>query len=256
MKPPISYRKEIPFFYPKSEIEFRKDPYERYDSMVLRQSALHLADTLWGGYPMQAVFDFAQAHYPMAGITNILEIGCGVGRWIATLAQHYPGATCWGIDYSYQMLKRAHECWIQGKEVIIDLSDKGFPEPLRLPGYQLPNLQIGLAKAEELPFEANSQDMIVSAFLLDRLEDPLKGLLEFARVLKPEGIFLLISPLNFAQAVHWEALYPPIKIHALLGEIGFKLRSWNEALRIEEPLDARGNRISWQCLALAASKMC
>jgi len=254
MKSPISYRKGIPFFYPKSEVEFRKDRYEYYDEMVVRQSALHLADALWGGYPMQAIFDFAESHYPATDIHQILDIGCAVGRWIATLAQRYPEATCWGIDYSYQMLKRADEFWIQGKELVLDLSDKGFPEILRLPGQSLPNLQLGLAKAEQLPFEADSQDLIVSAFLLDRLEKPEKGLWEFFRILKPQGTLLLISPLNFSQAAHWETLYPSGKIKRLLTEIGFKVSDWKDFLRIEEPLDARGNKIVWECLALAAVK--
>lgn len=126
MKPPISYRKEIPLFHEKTEAEYRKDPYERYDEMVVKQSVLHLADEAWKTYPMQAVVDFAANHYPTNSDSHILEIGCGVGRWIGTLAQDYPKAHCWGIDYSYQMLKRAREFWIEGKEIWMDLTRKGF----------------------------------------------------------------------------------------------------------------------------------
>ena len=103
MKPIISHRKGIPFFYQKTALEFKQDAYERYHEMVVRQSAVHLADKLWGGYPFQPVFDFAEKHYPKTTETNILEIGCGVGRWIASLAKRYPKATFWGIDYSYQI---------------------------------------------------------------------------------------------------------------------------------------------------------
>ena len=112
MKKPVTYRNEIPFFYAKTEQEFQKDVYERYDPMVVRQIALHLADQLWGGYPQQKILDFAQDYYPDQDAPHILEIGCGVGRWIATLAQIYPNAMCWGIDYSYQMLKQAHAHWV------------------------------------------------------------------------------------------------------------------------------------------------
>jgi ubiquinone/menaquinone biosynthesis C-methylase UbiE len=254
MKSPISYRKGIPFFCPKSETDFQKDVYERYDEMVVRQSAIHLADELWGGYPMQAIFDFANVHYPTYDVQHMLEIGCGVGRWIATLAQIYPEASCWGIDYSYQMLKRAREFWIQGKAIRIDLSNKGFPKILQAKGQRLSNLQLGLAEATELPFAQDSQGLIVSSFLLDRLDEPAKGLAEMHRVLAPDGKLILITPLNFNQASHWQTLYPPIKLHRVLTQMGFTILDWKEAFAIQEPLDARGNVVTWNCLGCVASK--
>jgi hypothetical protein len=57
---PILDRKGIPFFHQKTALEFQQDVYERYHEMVMRQSALHLADELWGAYPFQAVFDFVE----------------------------------------------------------------------------------------------------------------------------------------------------------------------------------------------------
>lgn len=254
MKAPISYRKNIPFFCEKTETDFQKDIYERYEEMVLRQSALQLADELWGNYPMQAVLNFAEEHYPQKEIENILEIGSGVGRWIATVAQKHPLSNCWGIDYSYQMLKRAHEFWVEGREIEIDLSNKGFPQPLQIKGFQIPNLKFGLAKASELPFADQSQDLVLNSFLLDRLDDPAKALKEMFRVLKPNGKLILISPLNFNQAEHWQSFYPPIKIRQLLNSLGFELLAWEENMNIREPLDARNNHIQWNCLAFVAQK--
>ncbi len=253
MKRPLSYRKEIPFFCVKTEKDFQKDVYESYDNMVLRQSALHLADKLWEEYPMQGVFDFADEHFPNHP-TNIVEIGCGVGRWIATLAQTYPQTICWGMDYSYQMLKRASEFWVLGKDISIDLSKKGFLEPLLLKGRRLTNLNFGLSKAEDLPFSENSQDLIVNSFLLDRLDNPSKGLTEMYRVLRPNGKLILVTPLNFTHSNHWKTLYPPNKIYDLLIQIGFSILDWKDKLLIEEPLDFRGNKINWKCLAFVASK--
>ena len=74
MQTSISHRGGIPFYYKKTEAEFQKDVYERYDDMVVRQSTLHLIDELWGGYPWQPVFDFAEPHYPTGPIHHILEI--------------------------------------------------------------------------------------------------------------------------------------------------------------------------------------
>ncbi len=255
MKEPLLFRKGIPFFFHKTEADFQKDPYERYDSMVLRQSALHLADDLWERYPFQPVFDFAAEYYASFYDSQILETGCGTGRWIATLAKRFPDASCYGIDYSYQMLKRAKEFWIDGKEVFIDLSGQGFLEAIKTRGGQLKNLDLGLAKAEELPFDNNSMDVLINSFLLDRLDDPYKGLQEMYRVLKPKGILILVTPLNFKQAVQWNAFYPPEKLSVLLDKMGFTILKWQEDIMVEEPLDVHGNRLNWKCLGLVAQKL-
>lgn len=254
MKTPIRYRKDIPFFYNKTEKEFQKDVYERYDGMVRKHSAYHLADALWGEYPKQVIFDFAKKHYPNFENPNIVELGTGVGRWIATLAQAYPKASCWGIDFSYQMLKQASDFWTKGQEIFIDLRNSGFPEIINVQGHQLNNLQFGLAKAEELPFADNSQDLILSSFLLDRLEEPTQGLLEMYRVLKALGKLIVISPLNFNKAKHWQDYYPPIKLYHLLEKIGFNILHWEEEIIIREFLDFHGNGIEWKCIGLVAAK--
>ncbi len=47
MQPPLRHRNGIPFYINKTEAEFKDDVYERYDEMVTKQTALHLADDLW-----------------------------------------------------------------------------------------------------------------------------------------------------------------------------------------------------------------
>ncbi len=254
MRQPISHRKGIPFYYPKSALEFQQDMYERYDEIVTRQSLLHNADLLWGGYPFQPVFDFAERHYPQGDNINILEIGCGVGRWIAGLAKRYPDSTCWGIDYSYQMLKRANEFWIAGKEVVLDGSDRGLGQS-SIQREQIENLKLGLAKAEDLPFDDNTQNLVVNSFLLDRLEEPRKGLEEMYRVLQVGARLIVVTPLNFKRAQHWELLYPSHKISELLKEIGFTIVDWQEDIHVNEPLDRHGNYLSWKCLGFVVEKI-
>ena len=255
MKPAITSRKGIPFFYEKTTLEFQQDVYERYNEMVVRQSALHLADILWENYPFQPVFNFAEKHYPKEKTTgiSILEIGCSVGRWIGTLAKKYPNTTTWGIDYSYQMLKRANEFWVKGKEITIDLTSKGLQQQ-SIKGEEINNLKFGLAKAENLPFDDNSQDLILNSFLIDRLENPMKGLEEMYRVLKPNGKLIVITPLNFKKTEHWKTFYPPIRLFNILKEIGFDLLEWKENIMINEPLDFHGNAVNWKCLAFVTTK--
>ena len=55
MEKPVSFRMQIPFFINKSETDFQKDLYERFDDMVVRHIALHLADDLWGEYPLSLI---------------------------------------------------------------------------------------------------------------------------------------------------------------------------------------------------------
>jgi len=254
MKAPINFRKAIPLFYNKTEAQFKKDPYERFDTMVMRQTALHLADQIWGHYPMQGILDFAQAYLPDIETGNILEIGCSTGRWIATLASSYLKATCWGLDYSYQMLKRANEHWVMGDTTYLDFSKQGHPGILELNATPISNLHFGLAKASELPFADHSQDLLIHSFLLDRLDDPKKALQEMHRVLAPGAKMIFVTPLNFQKSKLWERYHPPIKIYQLLLEMGFEILEWEEAMEVREPLDLRGNAVLWNCVGVVVQK--
>ena len=253
MRPALRHRKGIPFYHDKTELEFKEDVYERYHEMVLRQSALHLADKFWEGYPFRPILDFAEKHYPNKKDLNILEVGCGVGRWLVSIAKRYPASTCWGIDYSYQMLKRAKEFWIDGKEITIDWTDKGLYQQ-SIKGEQCKNLNFGLARVEDLPFEENSQELVLSSFLLDRIDQPMKGLEEMYRVVKPQGQLILVSPLNFKKAVHWEKYYPSSKLSNMLKDMGFEILDWKEDIVVKEPLDRHGNFLCWKCLGFVVQK--
>jgi len=253
MKQPVTFRKGIPFFHQKTAQEFQQDVYERYDDMVVRQSALHLADNLWGLYPFQPILDFAQKHYPIDPDINILEVGCGVGRWIGILAKLYPAANLWGIDFSYQMLKRANEFWVHGNKITIDLKNKGWT-PQSVKGEQLNNLNFGLAKAEQLPFDSNSQDLVVNSFLIDRLENTRIGIEELYRVLKPDGQVIGVTPLNFNKEEHWKMYYPGTQLLNVMKEIGFEIVDWKEGIVINEPLDFHGNGVRWNCIGFVLRK--
>lgn len=254
MKSPLTYRKNIPFFYQKSEVEYQKDPYERYEEMVTRQSAIHLADELWGRYPMQPVLDFARPYYPTQAQSHIVEIGCGVGRWIASLADQYPDSVCWGIDYSYQMLKRAQEFWVDGKTIEINYSSKGFTKNKTNTPNRLTNLNFGLAKAADLPFDDQSQDLVISSFLIDRVDHPQLALTEMHRILKPKGQLLLLTPLNFNQSKNWELFYPAERLVEAIKDVGFDVLKVEEGLEIREEIDVHGNFVCWGCLGVVAGR--
>jgi len=252
MKPPINFRSNIPFFYDKSNSEFRLDPYERYDEMVIRQMALHLADELWGHYPFQEVLDFVLKNIKNLKNPKIAELGCGVGRLIGELALQNPQSDCWGIDYSYQMLQQARRFWVNQQNLYLDRTERGFPI-VQATGYNLTNLQFGLSKAEELPFEDDSLDLVCHSFLLDRLANPIEAIKEKYRVLKKEGKLIFVSPLNFQKKEHWEILYPVGKLNETFENIGFSIIHQKE-MTIREPLDIHGNFIEWKCEAIVMKK--
>ena len=253
MQPPLRHRNGIPFFHDKTESDFKEDVYERYDEMVTKQTALHLADDLWNGYPMQNTLDFITGHIGLPGAGNVVELGCSVGRLIGTIAEAHPATNCWAIDYSYQLLKRTKEYWIDGRTIHLDASIKGARKIL-LQGKVLKNLRLGLAKAEALPFDSESQDIVLSSFLFDRLNDPGMGLEEMARILRPGGQMIMISPLNYTKSKHWEAYYPTEKIKTHLIDVGFCISTWEENHMIIEPLDIHGNVVLWKCLAVVCGK--
>ncbi len=51
-----------------------------------------------------------------------------------------------------------------------------------------------VANLENLPFENNSIDVIVSQFVLEHVENPEKVFKELFRVLKPGGVFIFLTP--------------------------------------------------------------
>jgi len=90
---------------------------------------------------------------------KVLDVGCGVGF----VSQLYPNFDIQGIDISDGMLERNPYKHIK-------------------------------ASAENIPFPDNHFDFVVCRSLLHHLEDPIKGLMEMFRVLKPSGVFSCWDP--------------------------------------------------------------
>jgi ubiquinone/menaquinone biosynthesis C-methylase UbiE len=114
--------------------------------------------------------------------TKFLEPGIGTGRVALPIIKRSYLYT--GIDISREMMG--------------ELKNK-FP--------QMPqNLILIEGDASNLPFEDNSFDGVITTHVLQCLDDPLVGLSEIRRVLKPQGVFLacenLLSPY---QKRFWES---------------------------------------------------
>jgi ubiquinone/menaquinone biosynthesis C-methylase UbiE len=241
-------------YYRKSEAEIADDVYERYDALVTRQTALHLADELYDEYPFLPLLDYVKNWLPTDGSPLVIaDLGCSVGRIAATLAQQQPRWDVYGIDLSYQMLRQARDYWTQEVTLQPNLIRYGWGTP-ELTGHRLENLNFALSRAEALPFPDASLDVIINTFLIDRLPGPYTAFNEWQRVLKPGGRLITVSPLNFLQPDSWRVAYPPVKILDRLRQAGWKLADWTDPLLLEEPMDARGNKVNWKCLAFVAER--
>lgn len=245
---PKSSRRDIPFYIAKTEADFRADPYERYEEQVTRQLGLHYGQT---PYAWQALEDWFLDQLPLG--KHILEIGCGVGRLIGQVALQCPQSQCYGFDYSYQMLRVAHDYWRSSK--VIEWQQSSFGQTFRMGARPpLPNLQFGLAAANDLPFPDNSLDTILSSFLFDRLPHPEKALEEWKRILRPGGRLLLASPLNFQQRKHWDAFHPIEKLMEYCRQTGWTVSAAPKTLLLRQSIDQNDNSIHWKAYCWVLTK--
>lgn len=96
--------------------------------------------------------------------TPVLEVGCGTGR---NLPLYPPGTRVVGMDPDASMLRAARR---------------------RAPGAHLVR-----ARAEALPFRDDAFPVVVSSLVFCSVEDPVAGLREVARVLRPGGVLRMLE---------------------------------------------------------------
>jgi demethylmenaquinone methyltransferase / 2-methoxy-6-polyprenyl-1,4-benzoquinol methylase len=101
-----------------------------------------------------------------------VDVACGTGALTRELEAAAPGATVLGLDFSFEMLKRARSTGGAGSAP---------PDPPE------PNLRLAAGDALRLPLADASVDVVTIAFGLRNLPEPGQGLLEFRRVLRPGG---------------------------------------------------------------------
>jgi SAM-dependent methyltransferase len=98
---------------------------------------------------------------------NVLEVGSGPGRLAVRLAREAPGMTLTGVDISDAMVERAaHRA-----------AEAGLFERVRF--------EVG--DVDALPLSDQEFDGVVSTLSLHHWPDPVRGLAEIHRVLKPGG---------------------------------------------------------------------
>ena len=114
--------------------------------------------------------------------TKILDIGCGHGDFLKSI--HDKTIYSYGIDPDKEALLK--NTFIKNKTV---------------------------GTVEKLPFESNSFDLVVSAWVLEHLQDSQKAFQEIFRVLKPNGKVVFLTP-NVWNYNVWIIRLIPEKFHS------------------------------------------
>ncbi len=108
--------------------------------------------------------------FDVRGCKKVLDAGTGNGRYLRVLLKQVdPDAELIGCDLSIGMLRRAHQ---------------------RLKSTR-PHLLT--ADVTRLPYQDATFDAVIFGWVLEHLQEPLHGLRELARVLKPGGKLLLMT---------------------------------------------------------------
>ncbi len=103
----------------------------------------------------------------------LVDVGCGPGYLIAVMAESLPHLCLIGVDVAQEMIRQASSN-ISSAEI----SGK---------------VEFRQGNVQELPFEDNAVDFVVSTFSLHHWSQPEQALREIRRVLKPQGQFLIFD---------------------------------------------------------------
>lgn len=141
----------------------------------LRDSRL-LWDTMGSIYnrriysAISELYDYAANVIPVRDEMGLLDAGCGRGYIALKLAQKNPTARITGIDFSLMQVREARK--LQNIQKVT-------------------NCRFEQGDAMSIRFAKNSFDAAVSIGSIKHWPDPIRGLGEIYRVIKPDGLLLI-----------------------------------------------------------------
>ncbi|HET7640053.1 MAG TPA: class I SAM-dependent methyltransferase [Ktedonobacteraceae bacterium] len=158
---------------------------------------------------MQRAF-FDRAHQAVlalaAGIVHqpasVLDVGCGTGR----------------------LLRQAHTYWPEAQLIGVDPANGMIEMAKRL----TPNATFLTGMAEALPLQDASVDLALSTISFHHWQDQAAGIQEIARVLRPEGFFLLVDlsfPDWLGQVFRLKRVHSRARLQALFNQAGLQVQT-------------------------------
>ena len=142
----------------------------------------------------------------------MVDVGCGPGYLVADIARAFPHLHIIGVDIAEEMMQLATH----------NLSSLGFAE----------RVSFRQGDVQELPFEDNAVDFVVSTLSLHHWPDPKQALEEIHRVLRPGGQFLIFDLRRDARRVfYWllrfaKTFVVPTAIRRINEPVGSALSSY------------------------------
>ncbi|OJV96815.1 MAG: hypothetical protein BGO43_00830 [Gammaproteobacteria bacterium 39-13] len=142
--------------------------------------------------------------WDLGAVRTVLDVGCGIGHWGFTLAPFLNSKTkLYGID--------PEPAWVE--KATTRAQEKGISERF--------HYQIG--KAEKIPFEDNTFDMVTCQTVLIHVADVDTALKEMIRVLKPGGLLAVAEPNNTAPLLIFNTLNIDEPLDGLMEHIRFHI---------------------------------
>lgn len=135
----------------------------------------------------------------LAGEDLIVDVGCGVARSTLELAAAGP-ARALGLDANWPLLRIAAGVLTDGVARFpvrrTGLVFDDIVRPFDHPGRE--RADVWCADAHAIPLPDASVSLVVAVNVLDCLHDPVVGLGEIARILRPGGVLQLATPFDWS----------------------------------------------------------
>lgn len=97
--------------------------------------------------------------------TNVLDVGCASGWFIAKIKERFPNANFYGIDIYKDSIEYAKKLY--------------------------PDIKFERADAHFLPYKDSFFDLVICTEVIEHLDDPRQAMSEIKRVLKKGGRFII-----------------------------------------------------------------
>lgn len=124
--------------------------------------------------------------------SNILEIGCGVGRTLLDYSKLANEGLIIGLDLNYSKANISHQI-LNTNDLIPFIKTKNFDYSKdEIKGFGRNNVYLGIADAEGIiPIKKKSIDVILVQYLLGLLKEPQKFLENICGLLSENGIIII-----------------------------------------------------------------